>query len=63
MDSWIIPCNVKYFDILTHVEKSKVIIWKKSAKIQEGDKVYIYVGTPYKEVKYRCIVDLSLIHI
>ena len=56
MNTWIIPCNVKFFDIIEHVKNTKTIVWKKSAKICDGDTAFIYVGNPYKEITYKCKV-------
>ena len=56
MESWIMPCNIKFLDVVDHVRNNKVIVWKKSARIKTGDKVFIYVGAPYKEIRYLCKV-------
>ena len=54
--SWIIPCNVKYFNVVEHFKSNNVIYWKRGAGEKVGDFVYVYVGTPYKQIMYRCIV-------
>ncbi len=55
-DYFIMPCNVNYYDIISHFENSETIVWKRSCSIHLGDIVYIYVGKPYSEIKYRCEV-------
>lgn len=56
MEHWIVPCNIKYFNIIEHFSKSDTVVWKNSFTIRPGDVVYIYVGAPYGEIKYRCSV-------
>lgn len=56
MENWIIPCNPKFYDIVKHFENNKTIIWRNAASIKAGDSVYIYLGIPYSEIKYRCKV-------
>ena len=58
MTEWIIPCNLKYYDVKGAFSKFKAIDWKKSAKnICVGDIVYIYVGKPISAIKYKCRVN------
>lgn len=67
MTEWIIPCNLKYYDVKGAFSKFKAIDWKQSAKnICVGDIVYIYVGKPISAIKYKCRVnktDLSKVEI
>ena len=55
-EKWIIPCNVKRFDVIEHFKNNKTVIWKNSFTIRTGDIVYIYLGAPYGEIRYRCKV-------
>ena len=55
-ESWIIPCNVKVFDVVEHFKSSDTICWKRGAGEKNGDTVYVYIGIPYKAIMYRCIV-------
>ena len=57
MNSWIIPCNPKNYDVIRAFQNLKEIDWKQSVKnIDTGDKVYIYVSSPYKQILYQCVV-------
>lgn len=56
MENWIVPCNIKVFNIIDHFKENKRAVWKNSFTIRKGDVVYIYVGAPYGEIKYKCIV-------
>ena len=56
MTTWIIPCNVKYYDIIGAFEHLHRLNWKQSRKIEVGDEVYIYVGVPFKAIMFKCIV-------
>jgi len=53
---WIIPCNPKYFDIDKAFEENKEIIWKQSTDIKVGDIAYMYLASPYSEIRYKCKV-------
>lgn len=58
MEQWIIPCNVKYYDVKGAFEKLKCLDWKQSNKsIAMGDEVFIYIGTPVRAIKYKCKVN------
>ena len=58
MTEWIIPCNLKYYNVEGAFKKLKTIDWKQSAKnIFVGDIVYIYVGKPVSSIKYKCRVN------
>lgn len=54
-EEWIIPCNPSKYDIIGAFSELNKINWKQSTKIKEGDIVYIYVGEPFKQIKYKCI--------
>lgn len=55
---WIIPCNLKYYDVGGAFTNLKSIDWKQSNKnIAVGDIVYVYVGNPISGVKYKCKVN------
>lgn len=56
IEKWIIPCNVKRFDVIEHFKTSDTVVWKNSFTIRTGDIVYVYLGAPYGEIRYRCIV-------
>lgn len=56
---WIIPCNIKYYDVISAFKKFKSIDWKQSKDIKVGDIVYIYIGKPFQQIKYKCIVTIN----
>lgn len=55
-DVWIIPCNPKYYDIVSAFENLDVIEWSQSTNTTVGDTVYIYVGGKYQSIMYKCEV-------
>ena len=58
MERWIVPCNVKYYDVEGAFNKLKRLDWKQSNKsIEIGDEVYIYIGAPISAIKYKCKVN------
>ena len=58
MERWIIPCNIKYYDVENAFARLKCLNWKQSNKsIEVGDEIYIYVGAPISAIKYKCRVN------
>ena len=53
---WVIPCNIKHFDVVEHFKQKKTVIWKNSFSIHTGDVAYIYLGAPFSEIRFRCNV-------
>ena len=54
-NAWIITCNPTFYDVVGAFKKFNCIEWKQSTNIQQGDEVYIYIGNPYKEIRYKCM--------
>lgn len=52
---WIIPANPKYYDIISEFEYTDTVLWKQSNNIHVGDYVYLYVGSPYSSILYKCV--------
>lgn len=61
MNYWLVPCNVRVFDIVRHFEKKDVAFFKKNRALSVGDIVYIYVAKPYSAVKYKGVVIKSVV--
>ncbi|MEW6857902.1 MmcQ/YjbR family DNA-binding protein [Streptococcus iniae] len=55
-DYWIIPANLKYYDIDAEFAASKEILWTQKAGIKAGDYVFIYITAPTKAIRYACKV-------
>lgn len=53
---WIVPCNIKHFDVVSHFKKNTTVVWKNISSVSPGDIVYIYLGVPYREIRYKCLV-------
>lgn len=53
---WLIPANLKYFDVISAFQENRVIIWKQSNKVRTGDIVFMYVGAPVSAILYKCLV-------
>lgn len=53
---WIIPANPKYYDVIHCFNNTDTILWKQSNRIKKGDIIYIYVGSPYSAILYKCEV-------
>ncbi|MBA8759961.1 HNH endonuclease [Staphylococcus schleiferi subsp. coagulans] len=60
MKYWIIPCNVKAYDVVEAFNSLKTIDWKQSNNLksaQNGDVVLIYLSAPYSCIKYICKIN------
>ena len=55
-ESWIVPCNIKRFNVIEYFKTHDTVVWKNSFTIRTGDIVYIYIGAPYSQIKFRCVV-------
>lgn len=55
-EKWIIPCNIKVYDVIEHFKSSKRIVWKNSFTIHPGDVAYLYLSAPFSEIRYKCLV-------
>lgn len=53
---WIVPCNIKTFDIVEHFKTNNMVVWKNQFSIKKGDYAYIYIGNPVGAIKYKCVV-------
>ena len=53
-DSWVIPCDPKYYDVESAFRKLDEIEWRQSTYISPGDDVYIYVASPVKALRFKC---------
>ena len=57
MNRWILPCNLKYYDVFNAFQELKTLDWKqRSRSVSIGDLVYIYVGAPYSAIMFECQV-------
>lgn len=57
MENWIVPCNVKFFDIVNHFQKNDMVAWVRTSAIRKDDIVFLYLGAPYSQIKYKCKVE------
>lgn len=57
IEKWIVPCSVKFFDVVHYLDEHETIVWKCRSTINEKDEAYIYVGAPYSEIMFRCVVE------
>ena len=53
---WIIPVNLKYYDIGDEFSANEEILWTQKASMQKGDFVAIYITAPTKAIRYVCQV-------
>lgn len=56
---WVIPCNVKFYNVVDAFDKLDIIDWKQSQNLKrakKGDILYIYISSPIKSIKYQCLI-------
>ena len=54
---YIVPCNLKYYDVFNAFHSLKKLDWKQRSKnVKIGDIVYVYVSSPVCEICFKCIV-------
>ena len=55
---WIIPANLKYYDVFGELKRFDVIEWRQRLKnVCEGDAVYIYLPALQRYIAFKCIVE------
>ncbi len=60
-EEWIIPANLKYYDIISEFKKANTIYWHQSANMKVLDFVYIYITAPTRAILYKCqIIETDL---
>lgn len=52
--NWLVPANPKYYDVEEAFRHRKVIEWKQSTDVREGDLVYLYIAAPVSAIRYKC---------
>lgn len=52
--SWVVPANPKLYDVISHFEKYNIITWKQPINVKVNDLVYIYMGSPYSCILFKC---------
>lgn len=58
---WLVPANIKYYDIMHAFVDTDTITWKQSTSIRVGDTAYMYVAAPIKAIIYRCrVVEINI---
>lgn len=55
-EKWIVPCNLKHFNVEEHFSKTNRVVWKNSFTMRVGDTTYIYLSAPISAIVFRCHV-------
>ena len=53
MDIWIVPCNIKKYDIIGAFRHLTAVDWKQTINAKTGDIVFIYVSKPIGAIIYK----------
>ena len=60
MKKWIIPSNLKQYDVIGAFQSLPELTWTQRFKsVKIGDLVYIYVSSPVSAIKYCCEVTAT----
>lgn len=62
IEKWIIPCNIRQFNVIEHFQTTDTVVWKNSFTMKPDDIAYIYIGAPFGEIKYKCIVTNTIVN-
>lgn len=54
---WMIPANIKYFDLAGCYEKYGIVYWAQYYNFQKGDTGYIYCSSPDSAVRYKFVIE------
>ena len=58
---WLVPANPNYYDVVNMFNDSNITNWKQYKNMQVGDTIYLYVGSPYKEIMFKCeILEINI---
>ena len=61
MNYWIIPCNIKKYDVFKAFRMFKKLNWKQSTNIEVDDIVYIYTTKPHSAITHKCkVLEVNL---
>lgn len=53
---YVIPYNVKHYDIINHFNSDHFILIKTDKLMVNGDIVFFYIASPYKEIMFQGVV-------
>lgn len=51
MTHWLFPANTKFYDVMGAFAAPETY-WPMNAKVTSGDRVYIYLAAPYKQIAF-----------
>ena len=54
---WIIPCNIRKYNVIGAFRNLKKVDWKQSFNAKVNDTVFIYASAPISAVVYQCRVN------
>lgn len=57
--NWVIPVDTKYFDIFKMYKNKKEIEWEQKTSIKLGDYIYMYITSPYSEIRFKMVCNKS----
>ncbi|MDU8923752.1 MmcQ/YjbR family DNA-binding protein [Pasteurellaceae bacterium LIM206] len=61
ISTWLVPANLRYFDVEQAFREQTEIGWKQSTEVMVGDIVYMYVAAPRSAILYKCkVLEVNL---
>ncbi|WOO42447.1 hypothetical protein [Rubellicoccus peritrichatus] len=55
MNHWLYPANTKFYDVFGALKEPETY-WPMNSKVAVGDRLFIYLAAPYKQVGFLCDV-------
>ncbi len=56
MTSWLIPCSPDIYDAESAFQEYGHVIWHQQCNMMPGDYAFIYVTSPVKEIRCKCLI-------
>lgn len=57
MQTWVISCSLKEYDVIGAFREFDAIDWKQSANFEVRDIIFIYVSHPIMKLFFKCVVE------
>ena len=58
MSDWLYTANTKLYDVAAAMSQNSAY-WPMSSKVVSGDRVFLYLSAPHKQIAYLCEVQAT----
>ncbi len=58
---WLYPANIKLYDVISAFNTEEKIAWPISSKVEVGDYVLMYIGSPVQQIVFQCeVIEVNI---